>query len=485
MKISARRIGLLVWLAILIFLYVFGIYFTSSHSSDYRIFYSSLRLLLDGKNIYTSVPIDSLNLIDLQNIPQQTRHPNLNSPFFTLLLSPLGLLPYAASFWVWSLLSLAFGMTGIFLMLRTEGRTDIDSILVLLLLLLGYFPTLANILLGQTGLPVFMLVAGGWAAAREGRDRTGGMLLGLGLGMKVFLGLFLVYFLVQRRWRLLFWTAATFAACWLIGLLFLGPNAYVQYSMALQSVTWYSTNWNASSYGFLTRIFGGSENLPLIDFPLLGQALYFSSSLLLLAPVLWLARADHGTDPIMRFDLGFSFTLVAALLISPLGWMYYFPLLLIPFLVLFRLANSYALGWNFKGAAILALLLSNFPQGLVSSRESAPFAFTRAAVYHYALILMAALLVWASSALQKQALPLARHTRPAGTLADNNRLLYVFLGIVLYYAVAGMLYSVMDENSPNTSAVRPSLTHSRSPLTMSNTSAWGIACQRLNIRNLW
>ena len=448
MKISVRRIVLLCWLAILLALYGTLSYLCSSAHTDYTTLYSSFRALLEGGNIYAPIPADSLVILGLSrellsHVTVDTLPPSLNSPFFALLFSPLGLLPYAASFWAWSLLSLAFGITAIVLIRRMEGRTDIDSILILILVLLSYLPVMHTILFGQTSLLVFMLVAGGWAAAREGRDRVGGMLLGMALAMKVFLGLFLFYFLVQRRWGLLSWQAATFAACWLLGLLFLGPDAYLQYSVTLQSLTsYYSSNWNASAYGFVTRIFGGSSSLPLIDFPLLGQTLYFLLSLLLLALLLWLARAKQGDDPLMQFDLGFSYTIVAALLISPLGWMYYFPLLLIPFLTLFRLANSYSLGWNFKGAAIFALLLSSFPQ-LWNQTPDPRFMFTSAAVYHYALLLLAALLVWASCALRKQALPLAqKRTRAAELLVDNQQLLYIFLGLalVLCSAVAGLHY---------------------------------------------
>ena len=448
MKISVRRIVLLCWLAILLVLHGTLSYMASSTNTDYTVLYSSFRSLLEGKNIYAPIQVDSLAFLGLSqellsHVTVDTLPPSLNSPFFALLFSPLGLLPYAASFWAWSFLSLAFGMTAIVLIRGTKDRADIDSILILILVLLSYLPVIHTILFGQTSLLVFMLVAGGWAAAREGRDRVGGVLLGLALAMKVFLGLFLLYFLVQRRWGLLSWQVATFAACWLLGLIFLGPDTYWQYKATLQSLTsYYSSNWNASAYGFVTRIFGGSSSLPLIDFPLLGQTLYFLLSLLLLALLLWCARIKQGHDPLMRFDLGFSYTIVAALLISPLGWMYYFPLLLIPFLTLFQLANSYSLGWNFKGAAIFVLLLSSFPQ-LWNQTPGPELMFTSAAVYYYALILLAVLLVWAIRTLQKQALPLVQERiRAAELLADNQQLLYVFLGLtfVLCSAIAGLHY---------------------------------------------
>lgn len=435
MKISAKRMALLGWLMALLLPYVAVTYLLSNIKTDYTTFYSSLQLLLEGKNIYTPVPINSLDFIDIPTMTRDTLYPNLNPPIFTLLFSPLGLLPYEASFWVWFLLSLAFGLSAVAAVWHAMGRPNHDAMLALALLLLCYFPTFASTLLGQTSLLVFMLVAGGWMLAREGRDRSGGVLLGLALAMKIFLGLFLVFFLAQRRWRLLAWMLASFAACWMLGLFALGPEAYGEYVRMLQSITWHSSNWNASAYGFFTRIFGGSENVPLIDSQPLGLALYGCLSLLLVAGIIRHPRPGPDQDASLGFDLGFSFTLVASLLIAPLGWMYYFQLLLIPFLVLYSLATSRALGWAFKGTCILALFLSSFPQLLIAPEDSPQFAFTRAAVYSYALILLAVQISWSSHAL------LPSRTCPAarGCLTDRH-LIRVFLGFLLYYAVIGTWY---------------------------------------------
>lgn len=428
MKITATRLSLLGWLLALSGFYLVVIYFVSHYRSDFAMFYASLRFLLEGKDIYAPVPLDAFGLINTQHTGRQTLHPNLNPPFFTLLLSPLGLLSYQTAFWVWSLMSLCFGVIGAVLMQHTKDKPGLDYTLAILVLLFAYFPTLTNILLGQTALLVFMLIAAGWVTAHQGQERLSGTLLGLAFAIKLFLGLFIIYFLLQRRWRASLWFLLTVTASWLIGWAALGLDTYEHYHQALASVTWQASNWNASAYGFFTRLFGGSENTPLIDAPLMGKALYYLQSAILLALLVWLLRTRQHIAPKVRLDLGFSFTLVAALLISPLGWVYYFPLLSIPFFVLFRLAYSYGLPRKFKFALLLTLLASSFPQLLTPAAETNQIALTLAAYYFYALIGLGCLIIVANVQLQGR-----QPSDIASTNTEQTKLLHTFLTLLLFY----------------------------------------------------
>lgn len=431
--------GLLSWLLAIIGVYSLVIHFVSAYHYDFAVFYASLQFLLDGKDIYTPVPFNAFDLVYTHHTGRQALHPNLNPPFFTLVLAPLGWLSYSAAFWVWSLLSLCFGVAGIVLIQRTDSRQDTDYMLIMLILLFAYFPVLTNILIGQTALLIFMLVAGGWVAMRQGYERLGGVLLGVAFAIKLFLGLFLVYFLLQRRWQLAKWFLATIAASGLMGLAVLGPDSYQHYIQALSSVTWQSSNWNASAYGFFSRIFGGSENKPLIDAPILGKVLNYLLTATLVLLLAWLLRRKQAIATTVRTDLGFSFTLVSALLISPLGWMYYFPLLLLPFFVLFRLAHTYQLTWKFKLPLLLIFLASSFPQLLTPAAENTQTAFTLSAYYFYALLSLSGLIVTANIALQ------GKSATDTDTMAlERTHLLFVFLMLVLYYIAMGTVFAIVQ-----------------------------------------
>jgi hypothetical protein len=214
----------------------------------------------------------------------------------------------------------------------------------------------------------------------------------------------------------------------------LGLESYAHYRQALAEVTWQSYTGNGSAFGFFSRIFGGSYSVALIDMPALGKALSYLLSIILLALLVWLLRPSQRIAATVRADLGFSFTLVAALLISPLGWMYYFPLLLIPFFVLFRLAYSYELPRKFKLGLLFVLLVSSFPQLISTVAEKHPAALTLAAYPFYALLGLAALIIAANIRLQDKQIV------AADTITvERTHLLYAFLALVLYYIVMGTL----------------------------------------------
>lgn len=398
-KSAAQTIAQAIAVGVLGALYLASISFFSRQpqSSDFAKFYSSARFFLEGRPIYSPVRVEAFGpLPDGSEATRKTLHPNLNPPFETLLLAPLGLLPYDRAFWVWSVLSLLSGIGTVILLEHATRSVEGSANRVLghLILLLCYFPTWANILYGQFSLLLLLLVVIAWVASRSGRDGIAGVALGLALSTKLFAGLFLLFFLIRRRWRLLCWLAVTFLICWLVALLVLGADSYRQYVSVLGTVTWYAASWNASFMGFFTRIFGGSENTPAINMPRLAYALAYGSSLLLTLTLCWLAWPRRDESSPERFDLAYSLTVVTMLISSPLGWMYHFPLLLIPWLVAWR-ASGNSPRPRCRAVIISAWLLSTFPSWLVPSPElNQPICwFTSAAVYFYALLLLGGILI--------------------------------------------------------------------------------------------
>ena len=393
-------VGQAIMSGVLVAFYLLSINAWSDHpeKSDFTKFYASTRFLLEGGDIYSPVPIDAFSASpDASRRREDTPHQNLNPPFQTLLLAPLGLLGYRAAFWMWSTLALLSGIAGATLIGRTiqkerEGTRWLSGFLILLL---AYFPTWLSILCGQFSLLLLLLLAVAWAASRSGKDQMAGIALGLAMSLKVFVGLFLLFFLVRRRWRLLCWFIGTFLACGLVALAALGMDSYQQYQTVLSSVTWYAASWNASFMGFFTRIFGGSENTPLINTPGLAYALAYGSSLWVTLCLIWLAWPRPDTSSPERFDLGVSMTLVAMLLISPLGWMYYFPLLFLPAVVAWRVSDMFVSASRYKATIVLAWLLSTIPSIYIPAPElNRPIDwFTWVGAYCYALLIFSVILV--------------------------------------------------------------------------------------------
>ena len=390
-------------------------YVTINHFSefpelgDFSKFYLSARYFWEGKDIYAPVPLSTFRnphdeiFNKLQLLPPDKMksvpgnlHPNLNPPFQTLVMAPLGLIGYKQAFWLYSFLSITMGLVALVLISRelAAPKHDLPVLLGYLIVILGYFPSWVTIVFGQFSFILLLLITLGWLAARSGKDKMAGIYLGLAMSLKIFIGLFLIFFLIRRRWRLLSWFILTFIVLSLLPLLIMGIDTYKDYLSILSGITWYAASWNASFMGFFTRIFGGSENLPLINRPDVALALTRICSLAFLCGLGWVAWPREPATSPDQFDLGFSLTIVGMFLLSPLGWMYYFPALIIPAAVAWRLAGRLGPAIRYKLLLALAWILSTIPNHLISAPEmnTPQLWFTWAGFYFYSLLLFSFIL---------------------------------------------------------------------------------------------
>jgi hypothetical protein len=372
-------------------------------TGDFNKFYMSAKFYWEGKSIYSPVTqsitktprdkgSDSLGNNQLKGLLSSgdTEHANLNPPFQTLLLVPLGLIKFEHGFLIYSFISIISGLVAVLLIAHETAtkKYELSYLFTFMIILMAYFPTWSNILYGQLSLILLLLITLVWITARNGRDALAGM------SFKIFVGLFLLFFLVRRRWRLLFWFIGTFTLLSLLPVWFFGIDAYKNYIAILSSVTWYAASWNASFLGFFTRIFGGSENVPLFNLPAVAQTLTRLCSGLFMLWLAWVAWPRAQESSLERFDLGFALTITGMLLISPLGWMYYFPTLLIPAVVAWGMVRRLEARIRYQAIIILAWLLSTIPQSLIPAPEmnSPQLWIFWAGSYFYALLLFSLIL---------------------------------------------------------------------------------------------
>lgn len=336
---------------------------------DYGIFYRSGQLFFEKQNIYGRVPIQC---IDMHVQPPAFHillqaNGNLNPPFFNALILPLTLLSFKKSIIAWEAASLLVGMISIVLLARSYGYTNLlhPFTLSLLACLLCYFPTLANLKTAQVGLLLFAGITALWYSSRKQNDVTAGILLGLLVNIKLFVGLFIIFFILQKRWRLLASGMCIGFVCLAISTILFGKNIYFEYLTSLKQIGWYATSWNAGLYGFLIRLFGGNEaNMPLFLHPVLVPILYYSCACILAALFIYLCRIKP-ENKLSNFDLQFSITLAIMLFISPFGWLYYFPILLIPLLTILSLDSHSPHHKLFIRTTGLALFISALPINLL------------------------------------------------------------------------------------------------------------------------
>ena len=315
-------------------------------------------------------------------------HPNLNPPVFVALSFPLGLLSPGTAWWCWWTATLLFTLlAGRIAAGALDDRGNPERTLGLWtgVALLGFFPLVSGLELGQ--LTPFLLVPTllGWRSARAGHWGRSGAWLGLVAAIKPFFLLFIIGFLALRVPRALLALLLVFFGVTATGFMFAGLGVHLDYFRVLSAVTWTTSNWNASLEGFVTRILGGGEGIPLHDAVQVGRLTTGLSRLLLVAGVACVAAVHCRERPERSADATFAITLPAMLLASPLGWMYYFPLLLPAIMVLWRLQT----GQRTRRLLLLGVVLPTaIPTGLgaADSEWTAYEALWGSAVYFYCLL---------------------------------------------------------------------------------------------------
>jgi hypothetical protein len=345
-------------------------------------------------------------------------HPNLNPPFQTLVFTPLARLDFRTAYWIWLILSVGCGVAATIRLSREAGNIfthwagpRIQTPLLLYALFCS-FPILVGLTLGQFSMILYLLVVSAWIAVRRGREVTGGLLCGLAISLKPFAVLYLLLFLFLRRWRLSAVCGLSVLACTSVAALTLGIDSHLRYLEILQGLTWFASGWNASLLGFFAPILGGSENVSWMDWPALSHGLSLVIGVAGIALMGRLAHRSRSRSEHLAVDFGFALAGPLMLLASPLGWNYYFPILLLSAAVGVKYSREVEGGRRWRILIVVAWLLSVFCYSPVMARDiSSPLLwFTYPALDTYALLLMVVAVVGIHLAYLRKHLP---HSVPA------------------------------------------------------------------------
>jgi alpha-1,2-mannosyltransferase len=232
-------------------------------------------------------------------------HGDLNPPAAGVLFAPLAWFAPSTAFLVWTFVNIVVSAWAVWRIARTL-EVPWPLIAIATALLTGSLVTLR---MGQLSGLLFAVVTAAWLADRRGSARTAGLLLGIAIAFKPFLGMFVVGWLVMRRWTAAIAALIAITAVSMIGLVF-GAERYVEWARLLRSIDWYSEPMNASFRGLVA-----SQGWPL-------WVSGICSAAVALATVVAVRRAP--------IDAAWLALLASSILLSPLGWVYYTPLLVGP-----------------------------------------------------------------------------------------------------------------------------------------------------------
>jgi hypothetical protein len=287
---------------------------------------------------------------------------NAHPPASVLIALPFAALSYSNATLVWNLLSLAALAISLWLIARALNfEFTAWSIFPVVALLLLCSPFREQISQGQLNLVLLLLITAAWVASRTRYDAMAGLMLGLATAVKLFPGFLFLYFVIQRRWKVVWSGIAAFLGVTALTVAVFGSDTFAAYVYdVLPKVKDFRSSWvNASIIGLFAKLFNPATDIervvPLLRSPLtarLASAFACAGILALWAPIVWRAKNQR------EKDLAYGLTICTMLLISPITWDHYFLLLLVPLAILWvRLPKSAGA----RSAFLLVVLLLCLP----------------------------------------------------------------------------------------------------------------------------
>jgi hypothetical protein len=265
-------------------------------TSDFMLFYRS-----------ASLPVERM-----YDPPPGPPRNNMNPPHFQLLIRPLTWLSPDSASQVFRALSIACLCVCVGWIARSSGDRwtagDLGA-------LLAWAPMTVMLSLNQITWLIWPLLVCAWWCWRNDRWTAGAVAFGIALSFKPFLLVVPAWLLVSGRVRVALscglTTAAVFTATWL----YYGTDVFMAWISAMGHVQWWGMGLNASLMGWLTRMTAGSNNaVPALPAAVRWIGTFGSAAVLAVTAVVtrrW--PVDRAWLPLMA----------AALLASPLGWIYY------------------------------------------------------------------------------------------------------------------------------------------------------------------
>lgn len=298
---------------------LFFLMFCSQSTLDFLSFYSSSQILAKGGNPYQVLSTISSPIAAL--VPA-----NLNPPIILWLFSPLVKFNYYVAASIWSVFSLVLGLIGARIAFHYAFSQDFikKNGFYLYFFFLLSFPMLMNTGLAQFGTILLFFMMSGYHLYVKKKDYFAGVVWGAIIAIKFFPALIIIYVLVQRRYKVCVAILSASLLLSLLPLIIYGTVIYTQYFSMMSVIRWYGKSWNGSILGMIYRILVSGNAQDWLAIKQIYSGLFFIF-------LLFYVRKMIKTEKLNVPHQSFCLTLVMMLVLSPFGWLYYFPLLILPF----------------------------------------------------------------------------------------------------------------------------------------------------------
>ncbi len=249
--------------------------------------------------------------------------PFVHPPFFAALVIPFTYLPMHIAFLIWNLVSFLLLLASIKLLLNHQGQRSLRNSLVVLMVVLAFFPIFQTLQEGQGSFLVLFGFTLAYLLIKRGSEGWAGFALALGLIKPQLVVVIALVLLFKRRWRALSALCGSSVLLTVVSWLLVGTQGIKGYFVLGRSVMAWNGNYGFSPThmfnlrGTVYRLAGLWQSLGGPELPT--WVLLLLTGVLSAAVLVVLLHFWKGTwaPQSVNFDLQFVMTLVAALLLAP------------------------------------------------------------------------------------------------------------------------------------------------------------------------
>jgi hypothetical protein len=260
---------------------------------DFRVFYESGLAWRTGGDLYATA----------------RAFPNLNPPQFIVAFAPLTWLPPDVAVYVWLAINVAAAIGAAVIIWRELDLPRSTTAFMAGVAITGVSTCVEFGFEEGQPLGIFALLCTvAWSAQRRNDWKLAGYLLGVLVSLKPFMGCFLLVALLRRQWTTIICSIVAALVSVAAGVAVAGLHSFERWIEIGRRVSWFKHPLNASVAGLLARAeIGWHFWLPL-------------SLFLVVATVVVIRKVDN-------VDTEWLACGVLSILVNPLGWVYYLPLL--------------------------------------------------------------------------------------------------------------------------------------------------------------
>lgn len=334
---------------------------------DFSHYYVSALVLREGGNPYATDlrPIGDRLGVQTGQIDRATYPPT-----FYLLFEPLTLLPVLAAYWLWIALTTVELAAALFLLFGPASGFSARAGVAASAVALSYGPIGFHYHFAQCQMLILFMIAAMVRLMERGREAGAAAMLAAATLIRVFPILLVGYLVVQRRWRMFWWTGIWLAAGAIVTVALVGFGRSVSFFRVvpfIASDAFIREFSNVSTSGFIAREFsyvaGNHPSAALIEWR---RITILAAELGILA-ITVAATLRTGKAKIDQDWRALSLWVVAIIMLSPTAWLHYFVLLIFVFAQMLIAASRGRISGRALWAAFLGYAIIEIVQPLVVS----------------------------------------------------------------------------------------------------------------------